>query len=84
MTNRSRRSGAAISGLARAIVTGRRGLAVMAANSDDRTPTGSGAGLALMKRGQNVGYQGYLVLFPATGQGLVVLTNSDNGTSPKP
>ena len=32
----------------------------------------------LMKRGQNVGYQGYLILFPGSGQGIVVLTNSDN------
>jgi len=41
---------------------------------------GDGAALALMKRGQNVGYQGYLILFPAAGQGMVVLTNSDNGS----
>jgi len=41
---------------------------------------GEGAALALMKRGQNVGYQGYLILFPAAGQGMVVLTNSDNGS----
>jgi hypothetical protein len=36
--------------------------------------------LVLMKRGQNVGYQGYLVLLPTEGQGLVVMTNSDNGS----
>lgn len=36
--------------------------------------------LALMKRGQNVGYQAYLVLLPAEGQGIVVMTNSDNGS----
>lgn len=36
--------------------------------------------LVLMKRGQNVGYQGYLILLPAEGQGLVVMTNSDNGS----
>jgi CubicO group peptidase (beta-lactamase class C family) len=41
---------------------------------------GDGAALVLMKRGQNVGYQGYLILYPATGQGLVVMTNSDNGS----
>ena len=41
---------------------------------------GDGASLVLMKRGQNVGYQGYLILYPATGQGLVVMTNSDNGS----
>ena len=42
--------------------------------------SGAGGSLALMKRGQNVGYQGYLILFPATGQGMVVMTNSDNGS----
>ena len=36
--------------------------------------------LVLMKRGQNVGYRGYLILLPAEGQGLVVMTNSDNGS----
>lgn len=36
--------------------------------------------LVVMKRGQNVGYQGYLILFPAEGQGMVVMTNSDNGS----
>jgi CubicO group peptidase (beta-lactamase class C family) len=36
--------------------------------------------LIVMKRGQNVGYQGYLILLPAEGQGLVVMTNSDNGS----
>jgi CubicO group peptidase (beta-lactamase class C family) len=41
---------------------------------------GSGRSLVLMKRGQNVGYQGYMLIFPATGQGIVVMTNSDNGT----
>lgn len=42
---------------------------------------GVGGNLVLMKRGQNVGYQGYLILYPATGQGLVVMTNSDNGST---
>lgn len=42
--------------------------------------SGEGETLVLMKRGQNVGYQGYLILFPATGQGMVVMTNSDNGS----
>jgi CubicO group peptidase (beta-lactamase class C family) len=41
---------------------------------------GTGRSLVLMKRGQNVGYQSYLLLFPVTGQGLVVMTNSDNGS----
>jgi CubicO group peptidase (beta-lactamase class C family) len=43
--------------------------------------SGDGDDLVLMKRGQNVGYQGYLILYPAAGQGLVVMTNSDNGST---
>ena len=31
---------------------------------------GEGASLVLMKRGQNVGYKGYLILYPASGQGM--------------
>jgi CubicO group peptidase (beta-lactamase class C family) len=42
--------------------------------------TGSGQDVSLRKRGQNVGYQGYLILFPARGEGLVVMTGSDNGS----
>jgi CubicO group peptidase (beta-lactamase class C family) len=42
---------------------------------------GSGRDRALMKRGQNVGYQGYMLVFPETGQGMVVMTGSDNGTT---
>jgi CubicO group peptidase (beta-lactamase class C family) len=42
--------------------------------------SGEGGDLVLMKRGQNVGYQGYLILFPANAQGMVVMTNSDNGS----
>ncbi len=45
------------------------------------TVAGEGGGLVLMKRGQNIGYQGYLTLFPAPGQGIVVMANSDNGTT---
>ena len=41
---------------------------------------GDGASLVLMKRGQNIGYQGYLILYPASGQGMVVMTNSDKGS----
>ena len=41
---------------------------------------GNGASLVLMKRDQNIGYQGYLILYPASGQGMVVMTNSDNGS----
>jgi CubicO group peptidase (beta-lactamase class C family) len=40
-----------------------------------------GRDLVLMKRGQNVGYQGYMLVFPETGQGMVVMTGSDNGTA---
>ena len=42
---------------------------------------GSGKSLVLMKRGQNIGYQSYMLVFPETGQGIVVLTGSDNGTT---
>lgn len=41
---------------------------------------GAGSDLVLMKRGQNVGYQSYMLIFPVTGQGMVVMTGSDNGT----
>jgi CubicO group peptidase (beta-lactamase class C family) len=41
---------------------------------------GSGPSLVLMKRGQNVGYQAYMLIFPETGQGIVVMSDSDNGT----
>jgi hypothetical protein len=34
----------------------------------------------LMKRGQNTGYQAYLILLPGEGQGIVVMTDSDNGS----
>jgi CubicO group peptidase (beta-lactamase class C family) len=36
--------------------------------------------LTVMKRGQNAGFQSYLVLLPAEGKGMVVMTNSDNGS----
>jgi CubicO group peptidase (beta-lactamase class C family) len=42
---------------------------------------GSGRNLVLMKRGQNIGYQAYMLVFPETGQGMVVMTGSDNGTT---
>jgi CubicO group peptidase (beta-lactamase class C family) len=42
---------------------------------------GNGQSRMLMKRGQNIGYQSYMLLFPETGQGIVVLTGSDNGTT---
>lgn len=40
----------------------------------------SNGSLILMKRGQNIGYQAYLILLPGEGQGMVVMTNSDNGS----
>lgn len=43
--------------------------------------SGSGRSLVLMKRGQNVGYQSYMMIFPETGQGIVVMTGSDHGTT---
>jgi CubicO group peptidase (beta-lactamase class C family) len=42
---------------------------------------GSGQSLVLMKRGQNIGYQAYMLIFPEVGQGIVVMTGSDNGTT---
>jgi len=36
--------------------------------------------LVLTKRGQNVGYQAYQILLPAEGRGMVVMTDSDNGS----
>lgn len=44
-----------------------------AISDDDGAPV-------VLKRGQNVGYQAYLVLLPGRGQGLVAMTNSDNGS----
>ncbi|MGU3496454.1 serine hydrolase domain-containing protein [Xanthobacteraceae bacterium A53D] len=42
---------------------------------------GEGAELVVMKRGQNPGFQCYMLVFPETGQGLVVMTGADNGTA---
>jgi CubicO group peptidase (beta-lactamase class C family) len=36
--------------------------------------------LAVMKRGQNAGFQSYLILLPAEGKGMVVMSNGDNGS----
>jgi CubicO group peptidase (beta-lactamase class C family) len=41
---------------------------------------GTGGDFAVMKRGQNAGYRSYLILLPAEGKGMVVMTNSDNGS----
>jgi CubicO group peptidase (beta-lactamase class C family) len=43
--------------------------------------SGEGNALVLMKRGQNIGYQSFLILFPLIGKGLVVMTGSDHGTT---
>ncbi len=51
---------------------GRYGLGATAGEADGT--------LVLMKRGQNVGYQAYLILLPAEGKGMAVMTNSDNGS----
>ena len=40
---------------------------------------GDGKKLVLMKAGINLGYQSFLIFYPATGQGLVVMTNSEHG-----
>jgi CubicO group peptidase (beta-lactamase class C family) len=42
---------------------------------------GAGPTLALLKRGQNIGYQAYMLLYPESGDGLVVMSGSDNGTT---
>ena len=42
---------------------------------------GLGQNRVLMKRGQNIGYQSYMLLFPASRKGIVALTGSDNGTT---
>ena len=34
-----------------------------------------------MKKGHTTGYQDYILLFPAVGQGLVVMTDSENGAA---
>ena len=34
-----------------------------------------------MKRGQNIGYQAYMLIFPEKGQGIVVMSGSGNGTT---
>lgn len=40
---------------------------------------GAGEALCFQKRGQTAGFQCYLVLYPATGQGAVAMTNGDRG-----
>jgi CubicO group peptidase (beta-lactamase class C family) len=40
---------------------------------------GSGKELHFMKLGQNAGFQSWLIGYPETGQGAVMMTNSNNG-----
>ena len=40
---------------------------------------GEGAARRINHRGANEGYRAFMVFFPATGQGAVVMTNADNG-----
>lgn len=40
---------------------------------------GTGADLQLSHEGANAGYRAYLVLYPITGSGVAVMTNSDSG-----
>src|SRR5262249_9369836 len=40
---------------------------------------GAGLGRYFMKRGQNIGYQGWMMAFPAAGQGAAMMTSSDAG-----
>ena len=42
---------------------------------------GSGSDLVLIKRGQNVGYESYMPIFPEPDRGIVVMAGSDNGTT---
>jgi CubicO group peptidase (beta-lactamase class C family) len=41
------------------------------------TLTGKDRALALIQKGSNPGYTSYLIAYPATGQGAVIMTNSD-------
>lgn len=40
---------------------------------------GSGEALSFQKRGRSPGFEGYLVLFPTTGQGAAMMTNGEAG-----
>ena len=40
---------------------------------------GAGKKMHFMKLGQNAGYQGWMVGYPISGKGAIVMTNSDNG-----
>ena len=40
---------------------------------------GSGPDQVFMKRGHNLGFHSYMLLFIETGQGAVIMTNSENG-----
>jgi CubicO group peptidase (beta-lactamase class C family) len=43
------------------------------------TVSGAGRGLAISQKGANSGYTCCLIAYPATGQGAVIMTNSDTG-----
>jgi len=40
---------------------------------------GSGRSLVFMKGGANDGYRCFMMVFPETGQGMSIMTNSDQG-----
>lgn len=40
---------------------------------------GTGDSLRFSHSGANAGYRAFFVLYPETGDGVVVMTNSDNG-----
>jgi len=42
---------------------------------------GQGRTLNFRKGGHNLGYHNELLMFPNTGQGIVIMTNSENGTA---
>jgi len=41
--------------------------------------SGQGNSLNFRKNGHNYGYHNELLMFPNTGQGIVMMTNSENG-----
>ena len=40
---------------------------------------GTGKNISFRKGGHNTGYWNELLMFPGTGQGVVIMTDSDNG-----
>lgn len=45
------------------------------------TVLGEGNGFAFSHGGDNTGFHGYMIVFPALGQGAAIMTNGDQGTS---